>query len=42
MSARAPAGSVKKKNGNDATVDISDKKIGVCVTELIAQVAAVS
>src|ERR1700730_6166320 len=42
MSASAPAGSVNKKNGNDATVDINDKKMGVRAAEFIAQVAAVS
>jgi hypothetical protein len=42
MSASAPAGSVKKKNGNEATVDIKDKKSGESLTRFIVHVAAVS
>jgi hypothetical protein len=42
MSASAPAGSVKKKNGKEATVDIKDKKSGESLTRFIVHVAAVS
>src|ERR1700733_10646796 len=42
MSASAPAGRVKKKNGNEATVDINDRKRGESLTRFIVQVAAVS
>jgi hypothetical protein len=42
MSARAPAGSVKKKKGNEATVDRSEIKNGDGLSILIIQVAAVS
>ena len=42
MSAKAPAGSVNKKNGNEATVDRSEIKNGDGVRVFITQVAAVS
>jgi hypothetical protein len=42
MSANAPAGRVKKKNGRDATVDIKDKNSGELLTLDIDQVAAQS
>jgi hypothetical protein len=42
MSARAPAGSVNRKKGSEATVDISDINTGKGVSVLIIQVAAVS
>jgi hypothetical protein len=42
MSARAPAGSVSKKNGNEAAVAKSEIKNGDGVSVLINQVAAVS
>src|SRR5271165_7182452 len=42
MSTRAPAGSVNRKNGIEATVDISDRKKGDGVSILIIQIAAVS
>jgi len=42
MSARAPAGRVKKKKGSEATVDINDKKSGESLTRFMVQVAAVS
>src|SRR6516162_7907597 len=42
MSARAPAGNVKKKNGSDATVDIKERNKGESLTRFIVQVAAVS
>jgi hypothetical protein len=42
MSASAPAGSVKKKNGNEATVAISERNKGESLTRFIVQVAAVS
>src|SRR5215470_10765830 len=42
MSARAPAGSVNRKNGIEATVDISDRKKGDGVSVFITHVAAVS
>jgi hypothetical protein len=42
MSASAPAGNVKKKNGRDATVDISERKSGESLTRFMVQVAAVS
>ena len=42
MSAKAPAGRVKRKNGRDATVDISDSKNVEEPSMFIVQVAAVS
>ena len=42
MSASAPAGSVKKKNGSEATVDIRERNRGESLTRFIVQVAAVS
>ena len=42
MSASAPAGSVKKKNGNEATVAIRERNNGEVLTRFIVQVAAVS
>jgi hypothetical protein len=42
MSARTPAGSVNRKNGIEATVDIRDRKMGDGVSMFIVQVAAVS
>src|SRR5262249_49366873 len=42
LSARAPAGSVKRKKGSDATVDISEIINGDPVKEFIIQVAALS
>jgi hypothetical protein len=42
MSAKAPAGNVKRKNGRDATVDIKDKKSGEGFSLYITQVAAQS
>jgi hypothetical protein len=42
MSAKAPAGSVKRKNGRDATVDISESKNVEEPSMFIVQVAAVS
>ena len=42
MSARAPAGNVKKKNGSEATVDIRERNKGESLTRFMAQVAAVS
>ena len=42
MSASAPAGRVKKKNGNEATVDIKERKSGESLTRFIVHVAAVS
>jgi hypothetical protein len=42
MSARAPAGSVNKKKGNEATVDRSEIKNGDGVSIFITHVAAVS
>jgi len=39
---RAPAGSVSRKKGSDATVDIIDIKNGAGVSVFITQVAAVS
>ena len=42
LSARAPAGSVNRKKGNDATVDISEIKRGDPVKEFIIHVAAPS
>jgi hypothetical protein len=42
MSAKAPAGNVKRKNGNDATVDIKDKKSGEGFSLYITHVAAQS
>src|SRR6516165_5481723 len=42
MSARAPAGNVKKKNGSEATVDIRERNNGESLTRFMVQVAAVS
>jgi hypothetical protein len=42
MSASAPAGRVKKKNGKEATVDINERKRGESLTRFIVHVAAVS
>src|ERR1700746_2842400 len=42
MSASAPAGSVKKKNGSEATVAIRERNNGEVLTRFIVQVAAVS
>jgi hypothetical protein len=42
MSARAPAGKVKKKNGSEATVDIKERNKGESLTRFMVQVAAVS
>jgi hypothetical protein len=42
MSANAPAGSVKRNNGRDATVDINDSKNVEEPSMFIVQVAAVS
>jgi len=42
MSARAPAGRVKRKKGRDATVDIRDSKNVEEPSMFIVQVAAVS
>ena len=42
MSARAPAGKVSKKKGNEAAVDNSDSRKGDAVNEFITQVAAMS
>jgi hypothetical protein len=42
MSAKAPAGSVSRKKGSEATVDITDIKNGEGVSMFIIQVAAVS
>ncbi|SRR6266446_5143651 len=42
ISARAPAGSVKRKKGNDATVDIKERSNGEFVSMFIVHVAAVS
>ena len=42
MSARTPAGGVKRKNGRDATVDIRESKNVDEPTMFIVQVAAVS
>src|SRR6516162_4007803 len=42
MSARAPAGKVKKKNGNEATVDIRERNKGESLARFMAHVAAVS
>jgi hypothetical protein len=42
MSARAPAGNVKKKNGSEATVDIRERNKGESLTRFMAHVAAVS
>jgi hypothetical protein len=41
-SATAPAGKVRKKNGKEAAVAISDKSSGEAPEALISQVAAVS
>ena len=41
-SAKAPAGKVNRKNGKDATVDISDKKNADAPSLYITQVAAKS
>jgi hypothetical protein len=40
LSARAPAGSVNRKKGSDATVDMSDIKSGDAASRFIDQVAA--
>src|SRR6516164_4685199 len=42
LSARAPAGSVKRKKASDATVDMSDMKSGDSLSIFIDQVAALS
>jgi hypothetical protein len=42
MSARAPAGNVKRKNGNEATVDIRERNKGELLTRFMVQAAAVS
>ncbi len=42
LSARAPAGSVNRKKGRDATVDINDSNNGDPVKIFIVQVAALS
>ena len=42
VSARAPAGSVKRKNGSEATVDMSDIRRGDEVSVFITHVVAVS
>jgi hypothetical protein len=42
MSAKAPAGKVKRKNGKDATVDIKDKNNADALSLYITQVAAQS
>src|ERR1700730_7474307 len=42
ISASAPAGRVKMRNGNEATVDIKDIKKGDAVSVFMTQVAAVS
>ena len=42
LSARAPAGSVNRKKGSDATVDINDSNNGDPVEIFIVQVAALS
>jgi hypothetical protein len=42
MSASAPAGSVKNKNGSEATVAIRERNNGEVLTRFIDQVAAVS
>ena len=42
MSAKAPAGNVKRKNGKDATVDIKDKKSWEGFSLYITHVAAQS
>jgi hypothetical protein len=42
MSAKAPAGKVNRKNGKDATVDISDRKRADALSLYITQVAAQS
>src|SRR5260370_7394292 len=42
MSASAPAGSVKKKNGSEATVAIRERNRAESLTRFIVQVAAVS
>src|SRR6266481_134511 len=42
MSAKAPAGKVKRKNGRDATVDIKESKSADGLSMFITQVAAVS
>src|ERR1700686_5739451 len=42
LSARAPAGSVNRKKGKDATVDINDSINGDPVKIFIVQVAALS
>jgi len=42
MSAKAPAGSVNKKKGREATVDIKESKKGDGLSIFITQVAVVS
>ena len=42
MSAKAPAGRVKRKKGRDATVEISERKNAEEPSMFIVQVAAVS
>ena len=42
MSAKTPAGKVKRKNGKDATVDINDKNDANALSLYITQVAAQS
>ena len=42
MSAKAPAGSVKRKKGRDATVEMRESKNGEELSMFIVQVAAVS
>jgi hypothetical protein len=42
LSARAPAGSVNRKKGSEAAVDMSDIKNGDAVSRFIDQMAAVS
>src|ERR1700722_10368175 len=42
MSAKAPAGKVKRKNGKDATVDINDRNTADALSLYITQVAAQS
>ncbi len=42
MSAKAPAGKIKRKKGNDATADISESSKGDELSLYIAQTAAQS
>jgi hypothetical protein len=42
ISARAPAGSVKRKNGSVLAVDMEESKRGDAPIEFMAQVAAMS